>query len=197
VESDNVTYRIEKAVIETNTYNITKESILTVSISGSASKISRFTGTIPGTLVNIGAKNYAVVRGLRVSINSIELASVASLNVEVTNEVSWTPNSTIQESLAGNIIYPSSYVVSGRRVSGSITQFLTSENVATLTDTTTTNPIVIDVLSSTGQATPFLRFNLPSSVFTRRLNLDEVFTRVYDFRLNSNLTIVKPIYKGV
>lgn len=197
IEADNVKYKLEKAVIETNTFNISMDSILTVSVSGTASKLSIFTGTIPGTPVNIGTKNYARVGGLSVSINSQVQDTISGVNVEIANEVSWTKNTTLHASLTGNIIYPTSYVVEGRRVTGSITQFLTSDNVAQLSDTTTSNPIVINVLSSVGQVTPFLRFNLPSTVFTRRLGMDEIFNRVYDFRLNSNSTNVKPIYKGV
>lgn len=195
IESDNVVYKLEKAVIESNTFNITMDSILTVSVSGSASKLSRFTGTIPGTLVNIGTKNYARVAGLSVSINSLVQESIASINIEINNGVAWTPNTTLHASLQGNIIYPTSYVVEDRRVSGSVTQFLTSENVAALSDTTTNTPIILDVFSSIGQS--FLKFNIPSSVYTRRLGMDELFTRTYDFRLVSNSTTVKPIYKGV
>lgn len=197
IESDNVRYKIEKAVIETSTFNIERNTVLTVSIKGSGSKLSLFTGTIPGTPVNIGIREYARVMGVRVSINSQILDSIASINLDINNDVSWTNNNTLQESLVGNMIYPLSYVVQSRRVSGSVTQFLTSENVNSLSDTTTSYPMVIDILSSINQAVPFLRFNLPSSVFTRRLNTDEIFNRVYDFRLNSNSITVKPIYKGV
>lgn len=197
IESDNVRYKLEKAVIESSTFNISMDSVLTVSISGSASKLSVHQGSIPGTPVVDVVTGYVKPTGVAVTINSIALESIASLNIEVANDVSWTPNSTLHKSLSNNIAYPESYTIQGRRVSGSITQFLTSDNVASLSDTTTTSPIVIDIFTAIGQTTPFLKFNLPSSVFTRRLNMDELFNRVYDFRLNSNSTNVKPIYKGV
>ena len=84
----------------------------------------------------------------------------------------------------------------GRTFSGSITQFLTSANVDSLSDTSTTAPIVISIYNK-GASTAILEFNLPSTVFTRRLNFEELINRVYDFRLNTNSTIVKPLYKGV
>lgn len=197
VESDNVIYKIEKAVIDSSTFNVSRSEILTVSVSGSASKVSLFTSPIPGTPVSIGTKEYVKVAGLSISVNSQIQDTIASINIEVNNGVNWTPNTTLHKSLAGTIIYPESYVVEDRRVSGSITQFLTSENVTSLSDTTTNTPMILDVLSSVNQAVPFLRFNLPAVVYTRRLSMDQLFTRTYDFRLVSNSTTVKPIYKGV
>lgn len=196
IESDNVIYKIEKAVIESNTYNISMSETLTVSVAGSASKIYKYTGTIPGVPVSIGTKKYVKPTGIAVSIGGVSLNSIAAVNLDIINDVTWTPNTTLHQSLEGNISYPTSYSITGRRVSGSVTQFLTSENVDSLSDTSTTAPIVLDILTSIGQTTPFLRFNLPSSVFTRRLSMDELFNRVYDFRLNTNSTNVKPIYKG-
>ena len=197
LESDNIIYKIQKAVIETSTFNVSMDSILTVSISGSASKLSVFTDTVPGTPVISTNRQYVRPTGLTSSIGGVQLDTIASVNIEIANEVSWTPNNTLHESLSGALIYPASYTVGSRRVSGSLTQFLTSENVDSLSDTSTSSAIVVDVLTSIGQSVPFLRFNLPSSVFTRRINMDELFNRVYDFRLNSNSINVKPIYKGV
>jgi hypothetical protein len=42
-----------------------------------------------------------------------------------------------------------------------------------------------------------LRFNLPSIVYTKRVGTDDIINRVFDYRLNTNSTNVKPIYKGV
>lgn len=197
IESDNVKYKLEKAVIDTATFNITMSSVLTLSISGSASRLSLYTGSIPGTLISPGITEYVKPTGIAVTINSTSLDNIAAINLDISNGVSWTPNSTLHKSLVNNMIYPEAYTVDSRRVSGSLTQFLTSDNVASLSDTTTTSPIVIDVFTEIGQSVPFLKFNLPSSVFTRRVSMDELFNRVYDFRLNTNSTTVKPIYKGV
>lgn len=197
IESDNVKYRLENAVIETATFNISMDAVLTISISGTASKLAIHTGSLPGTPVSAGTTEYVKPYGVAVTINSGTLDSIAAINIEIANQVSWVSNSTLHKSLVNNMIYPENYVVESRRVSGSVTQFLTLDNLASLSDTTVTSSIVIDVFSMPNQATPFLRFNLPSSVFTRRVNMDEIFNRVYDFRLNNNSVTVKPIYKGV
>ena len=200
IESDNVIYKLEKAVIESMTFNIERNAVLTVSISGSAAKLLLHSTlaapvAIPGTLVVVASKTYAAVKGLNVSIAGTTLSSIAAVNMDIANEVSWLNYNTMQNSLAGNIAYPSNYVVQGRTLSGSVTEFLTTENISTITDTSTIAPLVLDIYD--GNTVPILKFNLPSVVFTRRLNMEEIFNRVYDFRLNSNSTNVKPIYKGV
>ena len=202
IESNNVIYRLEKCVIESLTFNIEKSAILTVSVSGSGSKVSKFGNvgavTIPGTPFNIGTKSYIDTHRISTVISGVTLDSVAALNIDIRNEISWTQNTTVNDAISGTMVYPSSYVLQGRTFSGSITQFLTSNNVDTLSDTSTSAPIVIGIFNNGySLTTPILQFNLPSTVFTRRLNFEELINRVYDFRLNSNLTIVKPIYKGV
>lgn len=202
VESDNVIYKLTKCVIESLAFNIERTSILTVSVSGSASRVAKFGNvgevTIPGTLFNVGTKSYIDVQRTSVVVAGVTLDSVAALNIDIRNDIAWTQNTTVNDGISGTMVYPSSYVLQGRTFSGSITQFLTSDNVDTLSDTSTSASVVIGIFNSGySPTTPILQFNLPSTVFTRRLNFEELINRVYDFRLNSNLTIVKPIYKGV
>ena len=202
IQSDNVIYRIQKAVIESLTFNLERESILTISVSGTASKLSKFGNvgavTIPGTPVSLGTKKYARIDTMSVSIAGSVLDSIASVNIELKNEIEWTPNNTIQEAVSNTTMYPSSYVLQRRTLSGSITQFLTSANVDTISDTSTSAAIILNIFSTAySSSTPILQFNLPSTAFTRRLNFEELINRVYDFRLNTNTTTVKPIYKGV
>lgn len=201
IQSDNVIYKIQKAVIEALTFNIEMKAILTVSISGTAQKISKFGNvgavTIPGTAFNIGTKKYSRINRLSVSVAGNILDSIASVHMDLKNDIQWFQNNTINDAVSGNMMYPGSYVLQGRTLSGSITQFLTSANVDTVSDTSTTAPIIISIYSEAYSATtPILQFNLPSTAFTRRLNFEELINRVYDFRLNSNITTVKPLYKG-
>ena len=201
ISSDNVIYKLEECVIDSMTFNLEIASVLTVSVSGTAAKLTKFGNvgsvTIPGT-VNTLTRSYTNIDRLSTSISGVTLDSVAAVNIDLKNDINWTAYSTINNAVAGTMMYPTSYVLQGRTLSGSITQFLTSENVDTISDTSTSAPIIISIYylgySST---TPLLQFNLPSTAFTRRLNFEELINRVYDFRLNSNATTVKPIYKGV
>lgn len=200
IQSDNVIYKLTKCIVEGLTFNIEKNAVLTMSVSGTTSRISKFGNvgsvTIPGTPVNAGSKTYTSVDRMSVSINGTILDSIAAINVDLKNDISWYNNSTINDAVAGNMVYPSSYVLQGRTLSGSITQFITSENTDTLVDTSTSSPIVISLYNTSySSIIPILEFNLPSAVFTRRLNFEELINRVYDFRLNSNTGANNIIYK--
>lgn len=205
IQSDNVIYKLTKCVVEGLTFNMEMKSVLTVSVSCTASKLSKFGNvgsvTIPGTLYPSTfsvTKTYTNIDRLKVTIDDNILDSIASVHVDLKSDVSWYNNNTVNEAVAGTMMYPGSYVLQGRTFSGSITQFLTSANVDTIADTSTSSPINISIYEvAYSTTTPILEFNLPSTVFTRRLNFEELINRVYDFRLNSNLTIVKPLYKGV
>ena len=207
IQSDNVIYKITKCVIESIAFNIEMKSVLTLSVSGTASKLAKF-GNVGSVTIPVGSSGvftptlgtgskYPYIDRMNVSIDGNALDSIASVHADLKSDISWYNNNTIQEAVAGTMMYPGSYVLQGRTISGSITQFLTSANVDTSVDTSTSSPIVISLYNvSYSSTTPILEFNLPSTVFTRRLNFEELINRVYDFRLNSN-TITSTIkYKG-
>ena len=201
IQSDNIVYKLTKCVIEGLTFNIERNAVLTMSVSGTMSRIDKFGNvgavTVPGTPVSVGTKAYTSIDRMSVSIDGDTLDSIASINVDLKNDISWYNNNTINEAVAGSIMYPGSYILQGRTISGSITQFLTSANVDTLTDTSISAPIVISLYNvAYSSTTPILEFNLPSTVFTRRLNFEELINRVYDFRLNSNTISSTIKYKG-
>jgi hypothetical protein len=190
IESDNIIYKLEKAVFETTTFNLSRDAPITVSLSGSGSKISKVT-TIPGTLQTTPTREYTRVSTLGTIIDSTTLTSVININIEVVNKISWTKNDTINQTLNGNIIYPTSFVLSGREVRGSVAHFVTDDNKEELSDLSTEGELEL-LINST-----LLSFVLPSVVFTRRDDLNDLISRTYDFRLNTNSQEVKPIYKGV
>lgn len=193
--SDDASYKIEKATFEGVTFNFSRDSIITVTFTGSGSRLYKATLPAEGAIIkeSIGA-NYSRVSTLDIDLMTTQIGAVVELNLEFTNDVEWTKNDTLQETLDGNIIYPTNYVLKGRQVSGSFTEYLTDTNIDQLYDTTTSTSI--DIKINPGSPN-FLRFFLPSTVFTRRQTFGDVFTRTYDFRLNTNSQFVKPIYKGV
>jgi hypothetical protein len=204
IQSDNVIYKIAKCVIESITFNLEMSSVVTMSVSGTASKISKHGNVptaIPGTVFTptyglVGSK-YVTIDTMKVTIGTAVLDSIAAINVDLKNDIKWYDGNTLQESLAGSTIkYPTAYVLEKRTFSGSVTQFITSDNVDSVSDSSTTEQVNIQIYEqSYSTTTPILEFNLPSTVFTRRLNFEELINRVYDFRLNTNSTIVKPLYK--
>jgi hypothetical protein len=190
IESDNITYKLEKAVFETTTFNLSRDAPITVSLAGSGSKITKVT-EIPGVLQATPSRTYTRVSTLNTEVNNTTLSSILNINMEVVNKITWTKNDTINQSLVGSIIYPTSFVLSGREIRGSVTHFVTETNKTELTDTSINATLDVDI------NTNLLSFQLPSVVFTRRDDTGDLITRTYDFRLNSNSQEVKPKYKGV
>jgi len=203
IQSDNIIYILNNCVIESMAFNIEMKAVLTVSVSGTASKLSKFgnvgTVTIPGSVSADSRFNrtYSRVDRLAVTIEDNTLDSIAALHMDLKNDINWSGYKTVNKAVIGGIMYPDSYVLQGRTLSGSITQFITSQNSNSLFDTSTDSPIDISIYYlGYSSANSLLRFTLPSTVFTRRLNFEELINRVYDFRLNYNsAATVEPIYK--
>lgn len=197
LETDTELFRIEKAVVESLTFNLERNEVITFSISGSAKKLYRGLSSVPGTLVT-DTQTYTSIKKMTATINSNVVDSIAAINMEFQNEIQWVKYDTIHKTLEGNICYPEEYRLINRTVSGSITQFLTSDNVTDFSDNSITEPLTLDVYTGLTESPALLSFDLPSTVYTRRFDIgQEIITRVYDFRLNSNSENVKPIYKGV
>lgn len=197
LDTDTEIIRIENCVIESLVFNLERNAIMTISISGTAGKISRGHLTVPGTPVS-DVQNYTVIRKMSVTIDGIELTPIAAINVEFSNSMSWINPGTLQQTFSGAIAFPERPYLTDRTVSGSFSQFLTSDNAGILLDQSIGKTINVEIYSALDQVTPLLEFSLPSAVYTRRLDLGrDVITRVYDYRLIGNDTTVKPIYKGV
>lgn len=200
-ELDGITYKITNATISSMVFNIERTSLLTISVEGEGSRLSTHTGAIPGTPASIDPDEYIIIKGLNVDLDATTLTSVTSMNIEVVNAVEWNENATLQDSLAGTMIYPSYCYLTSRRISGSVTQYITDENETQIPDSYQTNASLdIDIYGGGQLITPILGFNLSSVVFTARENLNELLTKTYDFRLvdnSANASGNKPLYKGV
>lgn len=184
----NKKFKLTKAVIETMTFNIVRTEVLTVSVSGTASTLTEV-GALPVTPYTANTDPYIRVSGVEVTLNGTAMTSVAAVNVEINNSIDWTANTTLHKSLAGQLSTRDQYVLQERRVSGSVTEFLI--DTSTGQDYSTTASLAIKVYSKIGQNPPMMTFNLSEAVYTRRLNVDELLTRVYDFRLtNNDVTII-------
>lgn len=196
LETSTELFRLEKCVIEGITFNLSRNELITMTVSGTAKKLSRGIASVPGTLVT-DTQEYTSIKKMDIQINTNVLSSIASINIEFRNNIDWVDYSTLNNTLKGDINYPNNYVLKDRIVSGSITEFLTSDNASSLADNAINEPIDIEIYSGITQTPPLLEFNLPSTVYTRRLSVGDFYTRVYDFRLNYNTSITKPKYKGV
>lgn len=183
---DSCTYVIKKAVIERGTFQIVKDRILSLSVSGTGSKLSLYSGAIPGVLeARSSTTTYVVPNSLSVSIDSLVRDSISAVTVEVSNEIQWLNFDTLHDSLKivdySGTMYPSNFYVAKRTVSGTIQQYLTDTNQTDANKWKLRVPIKIRVGASI--SSPKLEFNFINTVYTNRLDLQDLYYQTFDFRV--------------
>ena len=181
------TFKLEGCVITQGEFNLAKGSPLILNVSGNAKKLSRVGNasySLPGSLVSASSTRTPTLSLLDVEVDSVDVPNLATTTLQVQNNINWTPFETLQNSLsvtnAGNAMYPTTYTLGDRVVSGNITQYLTSNNSATFQS--------FDISANVGIKTivnnsTFLNANLTGCMFTKRSNVAEAYTQTIDFRL--------------
>ena len=181
------TFKLEGCVITQGEFNLAKGSPLILNVSGNAKKLSRVGNasySLPGSLVSASSTRTPTLSLLDVEVDSVDVPNLATTTLQVQNNINWTPFETLQNSLsvtnAGNAMYPTTYTLGDRVVSGNITQYITSNNSATFQS--------FDISANVGIKTivnnsTFLNANLTGCMFTKRSNVAEAYTQTIDFRL--------------
>lgn len=191
-------FKIEKGALTRATFNIVKDQILTISLEGTASWLSRFgaTGTaIPGTIQARDADLQSVIpTRMEVSIGGVVQQSISSVNIDLSNEVNWLEYDTLHKSLyvtsTSETQVPEVFVVSKKVLSGTIQQYVTEQTLAGLQGWTLNSSIRIRIGDASGY---YLDVNIPSAVVSDRVQPDQVFMQVYDFRMTSSPSYLSTI----
>lgn len=203
IKTQDSVFKLQTCVLTNGTFLIEKLRPLSVSLSGEAVKLSRVgtaSGyTIPGSVQSrSGSRTYKRINYLDVSVNSTTLTSIFSTSVELQNNIEWTPYATIQDSLAvtneSNTMYPSSFSLSNRILSGSIGQYVNSDENSSLQSWSQAVPIRIRAGDNSGGTVYGFDFNMSSCVFTNRLSVANVFTQNYDWRMTQNPASLSSIF---
>lgn len=193
-----VYYKLEKCVLTTGSFNIPRNGIMTVGLSGEAKKLTRNVSPW-GISEHVGYTNdptFAVSKSFDVYVggttSAYKLDNVISATFEVQNNISWTSNKTLQDSLSvtdeTNTIFPNNFTLEDRSFAGSIQQYIdqtnamSKNNVLTWSEGTTVQ-IKAGLSSSDYQLEVLLENN---ASFTNRSSFEEVFVQNYDYRLISN-----------
>ena len=181
------TFKLEGCVITQGEFNLAKGSPLILTVSGDAQKLSRVGNasySLPGSLVSASSTRTPTLSLIDVEVDSVDVPNLAATTLQVQNNINWTPFETLQNSLsvtnAGNAMYPTTYTLGDRVVSGNITQYLTSNNSATFQSFDTSANIGIKTIVNNSN---FLNANLTGCMFTKRSNVAEAYTQTIDFRL--------------
>ena len=128
--------KLQKCVIQDGTFEINKSRPLRLAVSGEASKLSNYTGTIPGTLQNttVTASTYTLATIDTLTLGGEDIsADVVSLTVELQNDIDWNKYNTLQGTYsttsASTSMYPSNYTIGTRMLGGTITKYLKDDAI--------------------------------------------------------------------
>ena len=194
-QSDDV-WKLEKCVIQDGTFEINKSRPLRLAITGQATKLSKFTGTIPGNDFTYPAPTYVVPHIVTLTLGSDDIKDgVVGLSVELQNDISWNNYNTIQGALsatnAATSMYPSNFTIGTRVLAGSISKYLkdTSTSVLTWNDNAALR-MVVQHLPAGGRG---LDFNITNCSFTNRLSTPDVFREEFNWRMTQNPTALSSV----
>jgi hypothetical protein len=198
VESNSEVYKLEKAVLESGTFQIVKDSPLAVTLSGTGRKLSKFVGPIPGTLQSrTSTRTHTLISAMLVAVAGVTQSGITAVTVELKNDVRWLDFGTLHNSIgisdASGTSFPEAFVVGSRTLSGTIQQYITDE--ANSNVNTWGNNVPISIQVGTPGPVWNLEFLIPNAVFTNRIEVQEAFIQSYEFRMTSNPTLATVIKK--
>ena len=138
-------------------------------------------------------RTYTIPQKVIVTIEGTTIPNILSLSLELQNEINWTPYATVHGALSATTpdtsMYPSSFSLSKKILSGSITAYLTNINAAEAQ--TWDSSAQIQIKAGNGlSSNSFRGFNFGPATcsYTNRANTGDVFIHNYDWRMIQNPT---------
>ena len=191
-QSDDV-WKLETCVIQDGTFEINKSRPLRLAISGEASKLSKFSGTIPGSDPSPTTTTYIIPTITTLTLGSDDVSDgVVALSVELQNNITWNPYDTVHGALtatnASNSMYASGFTTGTRVLAGSISKHLKDNSTSVLTWNSNT-PLRL----TAGNGTQGLDFNITNCSFTNRLSTADTFLEQYNWRMTQNPTALSSV----
>ena len=212
VQTGSSTFKLEGAVITSASFDFIPENQFTIRVEGEGKKLTRADDesfTIPGN--GVSGSNYTTpppenfpypeLKGRTrtplivypiVTLNdgsAKTMGNILSVNLNIQNEMEWTPFETLHDSLNSTTMFPSAHTVGKRIISGEIRQYQQDNNVAQFDDFSTNTSLTITAKNVSGDAN-FLEVAINPVMYTARMQPEEVYTQSYDFRSLHNTTEV-------
>ena len=158
-QSDDV-WKLETCVIQDGTFEINKSRPLRLAISGEASKLSKFSGTIPGSDPSPTTTTYIIPTITTLTLGSDDVSdSIIGLSVELQNSINWNQYDTIHGAVtatdAASSMYPTSFTNDTKVLAGSISKYLRDDSTSVLTWNSNT-PLRL----TAGNGTQVIDFNI-------------------------------------
>ena len=191
-QSDDV-WKLETCVIQDGTFEINKSRPLRIAISGEASKLSKFSGTIPGSDPSPTTTTYIIPTITTLTLGSDDVSdSIIGLSVELQNSINWNQYDTIHGAVtatdAASSMYPTSFTNDTKVLAGSISKYLRDDSTSVLTWNSNT-PLRL----TAGNGTQGLDFNITNCSFTNRMSTPEIFREEFNWRMTQNPTALSSV----
>jgi len=195
ISSQQDVFKLEKCVIQDGTFEINKSRPLRLSVSGEASKLSKFSDAknvvaIPGTLYTTGTATttYIIPKINTLTLGGTDVSGqVAAVSVEIQNDINWNNYNTLQASLvatnAATSMFPSNFTVGTRVVAGAITRYIKDSPDLLTWDTNS----ALVLKAGIGTSFKGVTFDFNCS-FTNRLQDSNVYLEEYSWRMVERLT---------
>ena len=188
-------YHLSQSVMTNGSFVIERSRPLRLEITGEASRLYRAVSGFNVTASAITAKSYTIPK-IDVSVAGTTLDSVLRVSLELQNEISWTPFTTVNGAFSATTMYPSGFTISKKVLAGSITQYLTGENKSTALSFS--SGASLSIKGGNGLSAPAFRgfsFGPATCAFTNRISTGGIFMQTYDWRLADNSSSLATILK--
>jgi len=195
IQTGSSTFKLEGAVITGATFDFIQQNQFTLRLEGQGKKLTRAGNesfTIPGSAQSESSTRTPLIVYPVISADSLNMTSIISANLQIQNEIQWTPYETINDSLevtsSSNAIFPTTYTLGKRIVSGEIRQYQNDNNVTQFDDFSISTNLIMKAIrvGNASNATPFLQINVNPVMYTARMQMQDVYSQSYDFRSLDN-----------
>ena len=172
IVTTNSTFKLENAVITNGSMDFIPDNPFIIRLEGEGTKLIRVgneSETIPGD--GVTGSDYTttppevrfpelrnrtrtplIVYPVISTADNLDMTHIISANLRISNEISWTNYSTLQDSLlitdndTSTMMFPSTYTVEKRTVSGEIRQYQVDDNVSQFDNFSTNTDLTIKAI---------------------------------------------------
>jgi len=185
VETEQDLYKIDTCVITKAVFILNKYKPLSIKVEGEGTKVT-IGNTLPTTsMPRYLTRSYIQLTYVNLNNDTSFSEKVSALTIELSNNIVWTKYDTVNDAIkaenASSSMYPSTFTVANRELSGTITRldFTGSEYSE---DT----PLFVRVGESDGLSFYGFELDLANTAQTSHMQVGDVISRVYKWRLTQN-----------
>jgi len=198
VQTGSSTFKVESAVITEGAFTFQPQDQFKVELTGQGIKLSRVgdeSYTIPGSAQSESATRTPLLIYPVITLDSLNMNSLLGASLRISTDIEWTPFQTLQSSLSvtnsSNAMFPSTYTISGRTVSGEIRQYQTDNNITQFDDFSTNSNLTIKAVKvgNASSDSGFFQININPASYTARLQTGSVYLQSYDFTSTDNTAL--------